>query len=54
LENFEINLMSMEYPKEFYNNVTISFCCKKGLLKRCEMIWKWHLYEKTFMYTFTS
>jgi hypothetical protein len=33
LENFEMNLMSMEYPKTFLNNVINIFHYKNDLLK---------------------
>ncbi len=33
LTNFEMNILSMEYPKQLLNNVTNDFCCKKYFLK---------------------
>jgi len=53
LTNFEMNTMSMEHPKRLLNNVTNVFLLQKKLLKKCEMIWKWHFHGKVFMHTFT-
>lgn len=54
LNKFEMNTLSMKYPKKSKNKVNKVFWYLKNLNKIFEMIWEWNLYGKFVMHTLNN